>query len=1182
LHLSKLKIFGFKSFAKKVEVHFPGNGLTSVVGPNGCGKSNIVDAIRWVMGEQRAKQLRSTKMEDVIFSGCDGHPALNMAEVSLIINNDQGLLPSEYSEIQITRRAFRDGSSEYLINNQECRLKDIQNLFFDTGMGASSYSLMEQRMIDAILQRPEDRRLVLEEAAGISRYKQQRKEAIRQLERTNVDLERVEENLRATRRTLRMYEKQVEKARAFQKLQQRLKQVDVSLSYDKYADFRDNFFALEKQWKQVSEDQSALQVRLAEVQTLLEERKLDMTDEENTYRELERQVIDKSMELKDLNNQVARHGDHVQHIDEQVQNWQEEMADARNQVSRLMEQQSELQQELAPLDAELSQAESQLQLAMEQRNVHKANYEELRSTTSQLDSTRQQALQAYLSLRDELSSGNQRMMVLEERRSSLQQQIEQFEQEIEQLAGAVSELDEGLEHTLATQKEQWVVLTSQRDELRDDYSKKDAQERELEREKAVLQSRHEMLERMIATGEGAGAGTKKLLENKHNQINGMLADHIKVKKHQAELETAMGASMQALLLTPEADVFDLLAFADEQKQGSVLLGMPDFPQTSTTVPEITEDSFLGWANDFVESNKQYIGLASAMLGRYGIVANFETALQLAKRFAGQGLHFVAGRRIVSTTGLIRGGAGLSKGNEGGSGLLNRTQELENIQTILQRMQAELEECALQKEQLQEQILQVSSQRETLQEELQELTARLQQQESAQKVQQSNLQDRQNRLHTANSNLQKVQQELQVLRSQMGADEEDRLLQAEQVRNDKEQEYQAKAALLTELQSVLEQVNEECLSAERALAAKKQRKVQIVQMLESTADAIEAQQNIQETRMQQIEKVQYEKENAGDVLGEMKEQIQVQFEVLEALEERRDEAKLIYDEKLRALDAYRDEISAINRKLHEWQQNSHDYEMKMQVQQSNARNIKERMFEQYELNLDDQDSLPLIEYDKSSAEAEVRELRKQIKALGSVNMDAFDNFEDEKKQMDEVQVQYDDLDRARVSLERTIRRLDKIARERFLETFEKIKENFREVFAGITNGGEARLHLEGDDPLEAKIQVNAAQPGRTLKGIDLLSGGEKAMTAVALLFSLYMVKPSPYSILDEVDAPLDDANVQRFVKLLRRFSRNTQFIIVTHNKHTMAASDRLYGVTQEVKGISNISAVQLDEAAEFAA
>jgi chromosome segregation protein len=1179
VYLSKLKIFGFKSFAQKAEVHFPGNGLTAVVGPNGCGKSNIVDAIRWVIGEQRASQLRMSKMQDIIFSGTEDRPAMNMAEVSLVINNDRGLLPSEFSEIQITRRAYRNGDSEYLINNQECRHKDIQNLFYDTGMGAASYSLMEQKMIDSILSdKAEDRRVLFEEAAGVSKYKQQRKETLRQLERVRIDMERLEDNLRHVRQSVRQHEKQVARAEEWKKVRDRLRSLELSMAVDKFTEESDHLAVFESSRKKIADEQTDLQTRLTLLETQLQEKRLSISGDEEEYRELEAKVSAENREIQEMNSQCALLRNQRHNLETNIRRFREEIAQSQEQIEDLTRQQLEGERFLAEVEATGD-------LSPEQERLEES-CQVLRDRVEELKDNRRRLTQVERSAREEVNRLKTRWERVDAELGQLQIQIDSLLAEQSGFAKQSSDISQELirlesdsrEHQAAQAlaDEQLLVLHGRLEDARVLLRQSDTREREIERERMGLQSRHDALEHMRHAGAGLDAGAKWILDNRSQGVLGSIADRVRVLAHLPLVEYCLGGALQALVLESPDLVSGVLDALDGAKAGRVNLVLPHagkgFVRPSVPVAE----GVVGCARDFVEADSNLSPLLDYLLGRWILVDDFSAAMRLAGSTQDGDLWFVApGGRAVHVSGLVRGGLG--KGD--GAGLLSRKAEEESIQERLHGIQTNLQNLRNEVQASQELVAEMEQQKSSLSSDRQDHLARYREADAMLRVAKA-------REQSMREQSARVERSIADLHARRTKAESERL---------SDSELATAESHLRQAEGDLGRVSGECDEMEmqlrnneddlRDIKARRQESVLQVangrQGLKSISQQLGLHQKILDSRQAEIEKSEADAEKIASALEGVEEQIQMRNNRLGDVEAKRDVAKEKYDVLVGALEEWNDDIRKVNALLREKDGHLRDVDQRVLTLRANHDRIKERIFEAWEFDLDNTTEFSRLEYDEKDSPKEIRELKEQMKKIGPVNTTVMEDYEAEKKRLFEVEAQFDDLDRARSSLERTIDKLDKIARERFLDTFRQIQRNFQDVFSSLMIGGEGKLTLQEDvDPLEAEIEVNARPTGKKMRGVKALSGGERALTATSLLFALYMVKPSPYCILDEVDGPLDDANIGRFVGLLRRFSRQTQFIVVTHNKRTMAACDMLYGVTQEIKGISRIASVQLDEASSL--
>ncbi|HSQ42432.1 MAG TPA: chromosome segregation protein SMC, partial [Fibrobacteraceae bacterium] len=1100
MYLSKLKIFGFKSFAQKAEVHFPGNGLTAVVGPNGCGKSNIVDSIRWVIGEQRANQLRMSKMQDVIFSGTEDRPAMNMAEVSLVINNDRGLLPTGFSEIQITRRVYRSGDTEYLLNNQECRLKDIQNLFYDTGMGAASYSLMEQRMIDAILSdKAEDRRVLFEEAAGVSKYKQQRKETVRQLERVRLDMERLEDNLRHVRTSVRQHEKQVARAQEWRAVRDRLRSLEVSMATDKYSEGTEHLKLFGEARSKVSDSQSSLQSRLTLLETQLQEKRLSISGEEEDYRGLETQVQDANRQIQEMNSQCALLRSQRQNLETNVRRFREEISQSEEQIASLAQQREEGERFISNLESS-GDLVPELERLEETCQVLRDKVEELKEQRRLFTQTERQARDDVSRLKTRWERVDAELGQLQIQSEALVQEQASLSRQREEISAEIVRQTETLSEKQAAQnlsEEQLQVLDGRLEEAREAYKQADQRDRELDRERIALQSRHDALEHMRHAGAGLDAGARWALENRADVIIGSLADQLKVRDHLPEVEFCLGWSMQALALKSPEQATTLLDALDAAKAGRVGLALPHFAN-SWSRPEIPQDSaIVSGVRDLVDSPAEFVPLVDWLLGRWILVTDFAAALRLASTHAGLDLWFVApAGRAVHTSGLVRGGQG--KGD--GAGILARKVETEEIQQKLTLLQNDIQQVRNALQSHQEQVEELNQQRDSLVADRQEHVSRAREADASLRVARAREQallDQSSRLDKSLADLAARQErsEAERLSDQELAEAESRLRQCE---ND-----------LTRVTSEQEELELQLHGQEDDLRAIKSRQQETVMQLSNGRQALKGidqqldlHRKILENREAEIHKADQDIDRIVAALTAVEEQIQIRNEGLGEVESRRDAAKQKYDVLVGALEEWNDEIRKVNAQLREQDAQLRDIEQRVLTLKANHDRLKERIFEAWEFDLDHPAEFSCVEYDEQDSPREVRELKAKLKEIGPVNASVMEDYEAEKKRLQEVETQFDDLDRARSSLERTIEKLDKIARERFLDTFRQIQRNFQDVFSSMMIGGEGKLTLQEDtDPLEAEIEVNARPTGKKMRGVRALSGGERALTATSLLFAL---------------------------------------------------------------------------------
>jgi chromosome segregation protein len=1193
MYLSKLRISGFKSFANRVEVNFPSEGITSVVGPNGCGKSNIIDAIRWVLGEQRARALRSSKMEDVIFSGTAERTAQNLAEVSLLIHNDSGLLPSDYTQVMITRRAYRSGESEYLINNQPCRLKDIHNLFYDTGMGAASYSLIEAKMIDSILsEKADERRTMFEEAAGISKYKQQRKETLRQLERTATDLARVEDGLKHVQQNVAMFERQAKKAERWRELRDASRALELSYQHDSYQHIASELEKLQLEHAKDENRAAELDARHATGEAELEEQKLGLYEEEQQVSELSRKAAATQAEAIRLESEGDRTRDRAGHLDESLRRLKAEAEEATRRLEEMAQQRAEALREAGEAEAFLSGAAARSRMAREAADTAQARVQEARRNADEQGGERMAALEELSGLRQRLGASEAELGHLtgseDEWSGQRDDRMDRLAEQTRLRETAVSDLASA-EADMATAAQAAQSAQDAADEAQRMLDAARLREQDARREQAVLESKRALLAGLEASGEGMDAGVKFLLQSSKDRLKSLLIDELAVPaEHQATVERALGKSLQVVLVSDKERGVELLSALRDGGKGEAVFGLPGFSGFKRARPDLAGASgFRGWLADLVKGPAEWSGILEWSLGNHAVVDSLEAAFVLADQTKSQDVWFWTpeGTGLHSGGALYGGRIGTVAGkpdDKAAGGLLQRKTQLTEASARLEVLTAELKSAQSDLESATTRRATALADADTARRNARDAERRADDARSRVRVSETQAEslDREAaqfriRLETVTDRKRELDVIVENLRREWAASDEARLAL--------ESRYQT---ALEEVRALEEDyrrvdlewrgVDQERADSEARLKTARSR----AEYLEKAAHDLRASMDRSEGQAEEwTVQMSLLHEKAATIGGSM-ESIHAR---LTEEEQERDAVKSVYDRKVALLDERRLMLRRLQDELREVTQSAHQRSLRMEQGRAALQNIRERMFEAHEVDFSSEEvEFERTEYDAATAPAQIAELKDKLKNLGNINTGALEDYQAEKARLEEVQKQFDDLERARQGLDRAIKKLDKAAREQFTATFDIVRTNFQEVFSSLFEGGETQLVLEeGVDPLDAKIEINARPTGKKMRGVSLLSGGERALTAISLLFALYLVRPSPYCIMDEVDGPLDDANIGRFVNLLRRFSHQTQFIVVTHNKRTMAASDMLYGVTQEIKGISKLVAVQLDEAARIA-
>ncbi|GHV12476.1 chromosome partition protein Smc [Fibrobacterales bacterium] len=1154
MRIQKLKILGFKSFAQKTEVQFEGNGLTAIVGPNGCGKSNIVDAIRWVMGEQRAGMLRMDKMQGVIFSGTEERPAMNMAEVSLLIENDRGLLPSEYNEVMITRRAFANGESQYSINNQECRLADIKNLFADTGMGAGSYSQMDQRMVDALLSdKADERRTIFEEAAGVSKYKKQRKEAVSQLERVQTDMERVATELQYARNQFRQQERMLGRVQELRKLKSRLKELDVSISINKYEEGKISLSNLSSAKIKSETELGAFKTRLTELETRIEEKRLSISNDEENLRELEQEVSKIQTELARLNEAYTHLRNNEKTLDENRERCEIEIEINTQKQNSLNEEILLLERDIETLNPEIEDLENRGKYETEILQVGRNALDDLAAKHRELSNRRLQLVQECGKLQNFWQRTDTEIEILQERISRAEIDLAGFETQITEFENLEKskENEAAAAHTaLELANEQAEVLAGEREDLEIEITKLKDEQTAANSEITRLKSRLDTLQ-SINKNTTENSETSNFL--KDEQLNSL-------------------ERLGSLIELTDIKYAPLVEFCLGKATSAYVKNMGRSAHTAvTTEPPINlplVSSFVSLATD---GGKQAI---ETLLSNYYLVPNFDSAKDFAQKYAEKNIWFCTENcQAVNAVGLI-----VVAEEEKSNGILQRTAEIKELSNSLKEQEQKKLTIDSQLQNKIDKKQELTATHESIKEEKQRTERNSFTAKSDSEIAKTKKTSVQSQKEKSTLELQTAQTRLGELQNSRNADTE--LTNAEHELSATESAFQKTDDELKEREQIFKNQEETVAELAANLNQKKSAFVQKTNRLNSAKEQVQTLNSAVRTRIDELSGIEGKKSLLDTDLENTAAQIEKQNEILSGRESARDEAREKYQVLAGDLEEWRAEVREINRSLRDKEKNEHETDLKIQSVKNDLERIRERIFGEYEYDLEKDSTVQdfvKIQYEERTANVEIYELNEKIKQIGPVSITAAEDFEAEKERVLSIETQYNDLNKAKNSLSTAMERLDQVARDRFLDTFRKIQRNYNDIFSSLMPGGEAKLGMQSDlDPLEAEIEINARPTGKKMRGVRALSGGERALTATSLLFALYMVKPSPYCVLDEIDGPLDDSNIGRFMALLRRFSHQTQFVVITHNKRTMAAADRLYGVTQEIKGISKIGSANLGD------
>ena len=1229
MYLKTLEIHGFKSFADKTLFEFA-KGVTGIVGPNGCGKSNVVDAIRWVLGETSAKALRGGEMADVIFNGTEKRKPLGMAEVTLTMADCEGPLKVDFNEVALTRRVFRDGRSEYRINGTLCRLKDIHDLLMDTGIGRTAYSIMAQGQIDQILSsKPEERRAVFEEAAGITKFKKEKKEALRKLDFTEANLLRVSDVLAEQERRMNSLKRQVAKARRYQALAADTRVLDTHLGHKKFVE-------LTAERDELTVSIRGLEVRDTELEMQLPAKEEAVTEARNAARIFEGELAELRQHLNEHRNALNSASGRMAFNEERKAELESRIRQNHEDIAATREKLAQQEFDFIAANESLDQlsriiAEKEIQLA-EQETRTKGTRDERERIEAALRETRGEANRAQTiiaSMQAKIESslaqleGNReraRQLADEEQRLSLE--LEEFRSEQSRIANEVQETGS----MLGELEESFQGAERAYQHTRGDLDA--ARSAAVESNKILAQrsARFDAVRQLVESGEGFEKGTQNVLKGLGQPdtfkpgIHGVLASFIEAENTCARaVEAVLGNHLQAVLVQDQAVAESIITRLTEKQLGvAAILPETFIPHSAGTQMEALPEGATAWALDRVKSDKRISAVIERLLEKVLIVPNQATALRLRPSHPNITLVTLAGV-ILTGEGILRGGTGA----EGTTSVLELANEARSLG-------AEVEALVQADEAARQRVIDLESRLEQLREEVEVSRERLQRQ----KVDLSTLQGQ---LSLATREVENFDTKIENVKWERGAlDERDRTAaegreqmeselasareRLEALENEGRRLQSESDAVVRREQDIVEELNElrTELAVERRAkqSAEEQQKPMEARLSELRETAIRRETEISsfdqrieaahaenarlseecETHRCEVEDLQVEISSRSEGRNQLIELIENAENALAAV--RRDHSK-VNEQKGREeiaatkLELRLDSITTTIQERHQidlatFEPDAHALLASIASQKAlQGRGGRQSLVLGDDLGESEDDEMPTVVIDGTSddtveipgemtgepdwdfVESIVADIKRRLDAMGPVNLDAIEEYEELEERYTFLKNQHDDLVSSKAELLEVIDRINTETQRLFSETFAQVKINFREMFKELFGEkGEADLTLlDESDPLESGIEVIAKPPGKKLQSITLLSGGERSMTAVALLFSIYMIKPSPFCVLDELDAPLDESNINRFVKVLDRFIDHSQFIIVTHSKRTMARADVMYGVTMEEFGVS---------------
>jgi chromosome segregation protein len=1178
MQLAKLEIKGFKSFADKIVINFD-EGITGIVGPNGCGKSNVVDSIRWVLGEQKTSALRSEKMENVIFNGTSQSGAQQMAEVSLTINNTKNILPTEYSQITITRRLYRSGESEYLLNNVACRLKDITNLFLDTGVASNTYAIIELGMVDDLLNdKDNSRRMLFEEAAGISKFKKRKKETLKKLEDTDADLERVEDLLFEIEKNMKSLEKQAKQTENYYKIKEEYKDKSIHLAKVVVNKQKEKFNTISKQIEEENDRKVALASDIAEKEAAIEKAKAELILKEKTL----------SSRQKSINEFVAkiRHYESEKQIkNERLKYLNDRATGLRDQIDQDRKSNERARFSIQSLETEKLAAEEILNEITQKLNHLKSDYEHQKSVTVELQTQSDSIRRIQRERQEESFQINKDVEIREIQISSLKQELEKTASDTSQQNASLVEFENKLQV------------------LQQDLAQKNATQENLKKEEEAVQERIVAMEKTIemireelnVTGRKLDARqneynlTKSLVENlegfpeaikflkkKVGKNAPLLSDILTTsEEYRVAIENYLEPYLNYYIVDHESEAYEAINILSDAAKGKAHFFILDaFEKFESTTGRIYDNAFP--ATEIIEYDQKYKKLMSFILDKVYIYEGDVKDIQsgdentfitksgkLTKRkfsISGGSVGLFEGKKIGRAKNMEKLEKEIkehtSKLNDIRASLLDKQADLEKLRN--NRLRQQMEEVQHAIRQVNEEYVSIRTKREQFSQMLN--NADLRREDILEKIDTllTELDDLKPRAQQAMHDLEEQENKLSIITENLSANSE--LLSQ-------------KSAAFNEQNIFYHQQENRVKSIEQETRFKQESMDQSSQRIEVNADELRKNE-------EEVKKIIETTQSNDDELIAM-------YSEKEEMEKGLSEAEKEYYES-------RGNIDHVEKQLREVQhqrQNIDTLLMELQNQLNESKmhlnSVKERLSVEFNIDLDTvvgeatpEESEQLAALDEDKIRGEVQKMRDRLDNMGPINPMAMEAYTEIKQRNDFILTQKEDLLKAKESLFNTIAEIEAVASTTFMDAFNKIKEHFIRVFRSLfTEGDECDLRLvDPNNPLESEIDIIAKPKGKRPLTINQLSGGEKTLTATALLFSMYLLKPAPFCIFDEVDAPLDDANIDKFNNIIRNFSKDSQFVIVTHNKRTMTSTDVIYGITMVEKGISRVVPVDLRELA----
>lgn len=1189
MYLRKLEIQGFKSFADKISLDFH-SGITAVVGPNGSGKSNIGDAVRWVLGEQSAKTLRGSKMEDVIFAGTEHRKPVGFAEVSLTIDNDDNYLPVSYSEVTITRRVYRSGESEYYINKTSCRLKDIHELFLDTGIGRDGYSIIGQGRVDEILSsKSEDRRLIFEEASGIMKYKVRKQDAERKLNLTEQNLVRINDIINELESQLEPLREQSEAAKKYLTLRENLKELEVNVYLNNIDKLKEKIKEYEIQFKDIRDNIEAEDRRLRSITTQNQQKTelLKNLDEHITEARGKFYLIEANLEKN--SSEVKLKNEKINSLNTNIVRIKEENSEISSKLELLNTEEKNRQKKIEYLNGQYSDFSKKLEKYQAELDGILSTLDESERQIEMLKSGIMDKLDIQSDKRTQINNIKNHIENLRKRQNSIGTEVYSLKLEKDKDNMKKEDLIESIRNTsilIKHSSEKINELNNEKTELKGTLSDLEKQHGNIRTDIQVKTSRHKMLKDMENSMEGYSRSVKEVMTACRQSpelgkgIHGTIAQLVEVdKKFETAIEMTLGSALQNIVTSSEDDAKKAIEFLKRNRVGRATF----LPITSVKGKRLDDNTlrrlescqgFCGVASDLVTSDSAYNGIVLNLLGRVVVTENLDSGISIARKFGYTFRIVTLEGDILSTSGSMSGGSN----DHRSSGILSRSREISELENIIEGLKKDEIKYGAKINDVRQMLAEIDT-------EFNEYSNKLRDNELIKTRDENHLQ-------MIEDNLRKTDAKIGMLindKEKMAKQEQETLLEQQKY----EVELEAIETDISETKAVIAE-HQEKFKADQTVRDDLHQEItdfkisvnSITESIQSVTENLDRIKGEREALTRSHTRKQEEINKANNEIELLKQEINGLDSSTRSLQDEKTGKTLEIDrlvEEKKVLEEestdFIEKLNTTNKTIHLLHEEYNRIDIKKAKAEAEMKSIQDRMWDEYELTYSNAVELKKEIENISEAQRNISEYRAQIKALGPVNVSSIDEYIKTKERFEFMSVQKNDMEQAKDKLHKIIHEMVQVMKKQFVEQFKLINENFGIVYKELFGGGKAELIISDEDNvLESGIEIEVQPPGKKLQNMMLLSGGERAFTAIALLFAILRLKPTPFCLLDEIEAALDDANVYRFGEYLKKYSHNTQFIMVTHRKGTMESADTMYGVTMQEHGVSKVVSMKMGELA----